>query len=66
MRTTVTFDEELLERAKEITGEERVSNLANEGLRALIRTETSKRLIALGGSMAGEDIEAPPRRRFEY
>ena len=63
MRTTVTFDEKLVKEAKEITGKKRMSDLANEGLRALIRSERARRLAALGGS--DPNAAAPPRRQFE-
>lgn len=50
MRTTVTIDDELLAKASELTGVKERSVLLREGLRALIRIESAKRLAALGGS----------------
>ena len=50
MRTTVTLDDELLARARELTGIDRRSDLIKAGLRALIEREASKRLAKLGGS----------------
>ena len=50
MRTTVTIDDELLERAAELTGITERTALLREGLETLIRIESAKRLAALGGS----------------
>ncbi|WP_152363105.1 type II toxin-antitoxin system VapB family antitoxin [Microlunatus speluncae] len=61
MRTTVTIDDDLLARAAELTGVEERSALLREGLRALIRIESGRRLAALGGS--DPDAAAAPRRR---
>ena len=61
MRTTVTIDDELLERARELTGTQERSALLRDGLRALIAQEAGRRLIALGGSDQG--AAAAPRHR---
>lgn len=61
MRTTVTIDDSLVERASELTGIEERSALIRSGLEALIRTESARRLAALGGS--DPDATATPRRR---
>lgn len=61
MRTTITLDDDLLERAREMTGVEERSTLIHNGLRALIQCEAARRLAALGGS--APEMEAPPRRR---
>ena len=61
MRTTITLDDELLERAREMTGIEERSTLIHDGLRALIQREAGRRLAALGGSVPG--AVATPRRR---
>ena len=61
MRTTITLDDELLARARDVTGVEERSTLIHEGLRALIEREAARRLAALGGSAPG--AVAPPRRR---
>lgn len=61
MRTTVTIDDELLARASELTGITEKSALLRDGLRTLIRVESARRLIALGGS--DTRAEAAPRRR---
>lgn len=62
MRTTVTIDDELLDRAREYTGIGEVSALVREALRSLIAREAGRRLAALGGSQP--DFEVPPRRRY--
>lgn len=61
MRTTVTIDDDLLERAAELTGMTERTALLREGLKTLIRVESAKRLAALGGSDA--KASAAPRRR---
>lgn len=61
MRTTVTIDDELFQRAAELTGIEEKSALLREGLATLVRVESAKRLAALGGSDA--DATAAPRHR---
>lgn len=61
MRTTVTIDDELLERARALTGTKESSVLVRKGLEALVQIESSHRLIAMGGT----DVQATaaPRRR---
>ena len=61
MRTTVTIDDDLLERAAELTGMTERTALLREGLETLIRIESAKRLAALGGS--DTKASAAPRRR---
>jgi Arc/MetJ family transcription regulator len=61
MRTTVTIDDDLLERAAELTGMTERTALLREGLETLIRVESARRLAALGGSDAR--ASAAPRRR---
>lgn len=61
MRTTVTIDGELVERATELTGVTERSTLLRKGLESLIRVESGKRLGALGGS--DPQATAAPRRR---
>ena len=61
MRTTVTIDDDLLERAAALTGMTERTALLREGLETLIRVESAKRLAALGGSDAS--ASAAPRRR---
>ena len=50
MRTTINLDEELIERAQELTGTRERTALIHDGLRALIARESAKRLARLGGS----------------
>ncbi len=61
MRTTVTIDDELLERAAELTGLTERTALLREGLEVLIRVESARRLAALGGSDPA--ATAAPRER---
>ncbi|GAA3678436.1 hypothetical protein GCM10022237_42320 [Nocardioides ginsengisoli] len=61
MRTTVTVDDDLVERAAELSGIEERSALVRAGLEALVRVEAGRRLAALGGS--DPDATAAPRRR---
>ena len=61
MRTTVTLDDALVEKAMELTGISEKSALVRDGLKALIRIESARRLAALGGT--DPDASAAPRRR---
>ncbi len=61
MRTTLIIDDELLERARELSGIEEKTALVHAGLQALIALEAGKRLAALGGSQP--KIADIPRRR---
>lgn len=61
MRTTVTLDDALVEKAMELTGISEKSALLRDGLKALIRIESARRLAALGGT--DPDASAAPRRR---
>lgn len=61
MRTTVTIDDQLLERAVHLTGLRDRGPLLREALTALVERESARRLARLGGSEAG--LEVPPRRR---
>lgn len=63
MRTTVTIDDELVERASELTGITERSALVRTGLETLVRVESARRLAALGGT--DPDATAAPRRRGE-
>jgi Arc/MetJ family transcription regulator len=63
MRTTVNLDEELIEKARRITGTKERTALIHEGLRALIERESARRLARLGGSEPG--LRPVPRRRSE-
>ncbi len=61
MRTTINLDDDLIERARRITGTHSRAALIHEGLRALIARESAKRLARLGGS--DPRISRPRRRR---
>jgi Arc/MetJ family transcription regulator len=61
MRTTLILDQELLSRARALSGIEEKTGVVHEGLRALIARESAKRLKALGGS--DPRATAAPRRR---
>lgn len=63
MRSTINLDDNLLERARSLTGTRETAALVRQALETLVRVESGKRLIALGGSM--RDAEAAPRRRSE-
>ena len=60
MRTTITIDDSLLEKAADLTGLKEKTALVRRGLEALIALESARRLADLGGS---EDLLAPIRRR---
>jgi len=61
MRTTLSVDESLIERARELTGIRETSALVQAGLEALIAREAGKRLAALGGT--NPRMARIPRRR---
>ena len=63
MRTTITLDDDLLEKAMRLTGITDRTPLIRESLKAIIARESARRLALLGGSMP--DLELPPRRRPE-
>jgi Arc/MetJ family transcription regulator len=62
MRTTITLDDELVEKAQKYSGIQEKSALIREALRQLIVREAGRRLAAMGGTEP--DFIAPPRRRF--
>lgn len=53
VRTNVAVDDELLEKARRLTGIEERTALVHAGLRALIERESARRLARLGGSEPG-------------
>ena len=61
MRTTVTLDDALVAKAMELTGISEKSALVRDGLKALVRVESARRLAALGGT--DPDASAASRRR---
>lgn len=60
-RTTVIINDDLLEQAKEITGETKTSRVLNAALEALVKRARINRLIAMRGSgiieLTDEEIE---------
>jgi len=63
IRSTNNLDDSLMERAKSLTGTKETAALVRQALETLVRVESGKRLIALGGTMP--EAEAAPRRRSE-
>ena len=61
MRTTLNIDDELLEKATEMTGTSEKTKLVRLGLEALIERESAKRLARLGGTE--KQLKPVPRRR---
>ena len=61
MRTTLNIEDELLEKAAQLTGIKEKTLLVRQGLEALIASESSKRLAKLGGTE--KQLERIPRRR---
>ncbi|MAY75903.1 MAG: DUF2191 domain-containing protein [Phycisphaerae bacterium] len=61
MKTTIHLDDELLERAKRLTGLSRTSDVVRDALQALIAREAAMRLAKLGGS--DPDAKVAARRR---
>ena len=61
MRTTLTLDDDLLERAQKYTGLNEKTALVREALKALIERESARRLALLGGTLP--TLESAPRRR---
>ncbi|MCJ9672655.1 MULTISPECIES: type II toxin-antitoxin system VapB family antitoxin [unclassified Neorhizobium] len=63
MRTTITIDDELLDKARKYTGVTETPTLIRLALEGLVQREAARRLAQLGGS--APDLVAPPRRRFD-
>jgi Arc/MetJ family transcription regulator len=61
MRTTLIINDELLARARAITGIDEKTALVHAGLNALISREAHRRLAALGGTEPA--LKSVPRRR---
>jgi hypothetical protein len=61
VRTTLNLNEELLEKARNLTGVAERTALIHEGLRALIARQSARRLARLGGSEP--NAKPVPRRR---
>ena len=61
MRTTITLDDEMVEKAKSYTGIKETPALIREALKKLIEREAARRLARLGGTMP--DLKRIVRRR---
>ena len=61
MRTTLNIDDELLRKARLLSGVQEKTALVREGLKALIERESARRLALLGGTEP--ELEPIPRRR---
>ena len=62
MRTTLNLDDELMDRARQLTGIEEKTALVHAALKVTwIQRESARRLAALGGTMPG--LKPIPRRR---
>ena len=61
MRTTLTLDDDLLQKAQQISGVNERGPLIHEALLALVQRESARRLAALGGSEP--DVQKTPRRQ---
>lgn len=59
MRTTLIIDDELLARARELSGLKQEAAIVHAGLRALIARESARRLAALGGDRAEPQVSHP-------
>ncbi|MEW6140334.1 MAG: type II toxin-antitoxin system VapB family antitoxin [Thermodesulfobacteriota bacterium] len=62
MRVTLNIDDELVEKASELTGIKEKTTLVKLGLEALIARESARRLAELGGTE--KQLKAIPRRRL--
>jgi Arc/MetJ family transcription regulator len=67
MRTTLNLDDAMLADAMRLTGLKEKTAVVHAGLQALIRRESARRLVALGGTdpkaRAGRRRRLPLRRR---
>lgn len=61
MRSTLIIDDQLLSRARALTGIQEKTALVHAGLEALIAREAGKRLATLGGTQP--KLADIPRRR---
>lgn len=61
MRTTLNIEDELLQKATQLTGIKEKTALVKRGLESLIAIESGRRLSELGGTEKG--LKVIPRRR---
>ena len=62
MRTTLILDDELIQKARDLSGLVEKTAVVHAGLEALIARESARRLAALGGSEPG--LRTVRRRRL--
>ena len=63
MRTTLILNDELVEKARELTGIKEKTALIHEGLRTLIELQSMKKLAGMEGVQ--KNLKIPGRRRFK-
>jgi Arc/MetJ family transcription regulator len=63
MRTTLNIEEELLNKAANLTGIKEKTSLVRLGLEALIERESSRRLAKLGGTEKDLEMDSPQKSR---
>jgi len=61
MRTTLILRDDLVEKARDLTGIREKTALVHAGLETLITREGARRLVTLAGTMPG--LRTVPRRR---
>jgi Arc/MetJ family transcription regulator len=61
MRTTLNIEDNLIDKAKKITGIKEKTTLVKLGLEALIARESARRLAKLGGTQ--KQLQQIPRRK---
>ncbi len=61
MRTTINLDDELVRKARDLSGITEKTALVRHGLEALIALESARRLARLAGTQP--KLAASPRRR---
>jgi Arc/MetJ family transcription regulator len=65
MRTTVTIDDDLYEKALEVADPAMdKADLFREAIKTFVRVQAAKRLAALGGAVP--EMQDVPRRRTEF
>ncbi len=62
MRTTLTIDDDIFAKARELTGMTEQGALINEALRSLVQREAARRPSLLGGTEA--KLQVPTRKPF--
>jgi len=61
MRTTLNIEDDLIDKATQLTGIKEKTTLVKLGLEALIARESARRLAKLGGTQ--KQIQEIPRRK---